>query len=130
MADPLVTRQFSYHTAKAFANSFLSESIYFYIGKPDPWQVVSDPADEVPDEPVDTHLNHISIWNGMAGAVRVVRIDVSGGAYRAGTTEWTTGTIYEKFVVNDCSYAWAAPALVQLDRIFISVRVRSSDSLW
>ena len=46
MAEPLTTKQFAYHSAKAFANSFSADSVYFYIGKPNSWD---DPL--VPDEP-------------------------------------------------------------------------------
>lgn len=85
----LVTKQFSYHAAKAFANSFLADSIYLYLGKPDPW------ADEnSADAPVDTHLDHVSIWNNMAGAVRVSRNSVAVGVDK---NVWATGTIYEKY---------------------------------
>ena len=85
----LVTKQFSYHAAKAFANSFLADSIYLYIGRPTAWTVPG-----TPEASEDKHTDHISIWNNMAGAVRVPRNSVALGIKRV---NWVSGTVYEKY---------------------------------
>jgi len=93
VADPLVTKQFSYHAAKAFANSFLADSVYFYAGKPDKWGE-TESVEHDPHAANDVHLNHISIWNAMAGAVRITRNDVAVGVHRF---DWEVDTIYDKY---------------------------------
>jgi hypothetical protein len=85
----LVTKQFSYHAAKSFANSFLADSIYLYIGRPTAWTVPG-----TPEASEDKHTDHISIWNNMAGAVRVPRNSVALGIKRV---NWGSGTVYEKY---------------------------------
>jgi hypothetical protein len=88
----LLTKQFSYHSAMAFANSFLADSIYLYIGRPTDWAVPG-----TPEASTDIHTDHISIWNNMAGASRVTRNSVAVGIKRV---NWASGIVYEKYKDN------------------------------
>lgn len=82
--------------ASAFANSFLNDSIYMYIGRSSQWD------DEVAATPAatDVHTDHIDIWNHMAGAVRISRNEVALGVK---THNWASGVVYEKYVDDSAS---------------------------
>ena len=60
-----------------------------YIGRPTAWTVPG-----TPEASEDKHTDHISIWNNMAGAVRVPRNNVALGIKRI---NWVSGTVYEKY---------------------------------
>lgn len=75
--------------AKSFANSFLTDSIYLYIGRPTAWTTPG-----TPDASEDKHTDHVSIWNNMAGATRISYGDVSLGIKKI---VWASGTVYEKY---------------------------------
>jgi hypothetical protein len=90
VASQLKTDQFSYHMASAFANSFLNDSIYMYIGRSSQW---TDEAAATPAA-TDVHTDHIDIWNHMAGAVRISRNEVALGIK---THIWASGVVYEKY---------------------------------
>lgn len=85
--------QNSVYNANTFAASFASDYIYLYVGKSSAW---SD--DNSPGTVTDTISNKNKIWDNMSGAVRVTRDQVALGIKR---TDWTSGTIYEKYSSSD-----------------------------
>jgi hypothetical protein len=74
------------YNASTFASSFATEAMYLYVGK-----VLSWDSDESPPAPEDTPAYHSSVWDKMAGAVRVTKNQVSLGITR---NDWNSGTKY------------------------------------
>lgn len=89
----LVSKHFGVFTANAFAKSFESDSIYFFIGKPKAW---ATPAS--PDTSSDTVNEAKTAWTNMAGAFRVTSDKVAQGIAR---NDWAVGTRYEKYNSNN-----------------------------
>lgn len=87
----LTGKKFSVYNAMTFAAVFGSsaENLYLYIGKPSPWN-----DDNSPPYPEDTDAYHNSIWNGMAGMVRINADEVALGITR---NDWTSGTVYSRY---------------------------------
>ena len=82
----LIGKKFSVYNASTFASSFATESMYLYVGK-----VLSWDSDASPPDPEDTPSYHSSVWNKMAGAVRVTKNQVALGITR---NDWNSGTEY------------------------------------
>ena len=91
----IVMKNFGLQAARAFANSFLNDSIYFYVGKPEEWD-----EEITPDTPTDTPAAQRAIWGGMAGMVRITSRDVSLGIRR---NDWGSGRTYEKYIDTSSS---------------------------
>lgn len=86
----LIGKKFSVFNANTFASSFVSDSIYLYLGKVLVW-----PDDEDnPPAPEDTPKYHNEIWDKMAGLVRVTKNQVSLGISRV---NWTSGSKYGQY---------------------------------
>tara|TARA_S200002703_G_scaffold152827_1_gene153697 strand:- start:58703 stop:60445 length:1743 start_codon:yes stop_codon:yes gene_type:complete len=87
----LIGKKLSTYNALTFASVFGSttENLYLYIGK-----VVSWDDDTSPPTPEDTDEYHNSIYNKMAGMVRINADDVSVGTVR---NDWTSNTVYSRY---------------------------------
>jgi hypothetical protein len=91
----LVSKKFGVFAANAFSKSFVSDSIYFFIGRPLAWN-----TPESPNTASDTTDEAKAAWNNMAGAFRVTSDEVAQGISRV---NWTSGTRYEQYVSNSAS---------------------------
>jgi len=87
----LLGKKLSVYNARAFASMFATdvESLYLYVGRTQPWD-----DDTSPPTPEDTPAYHNSIWDKMAGMIRVQPGHVSLGIKR---NDWTSGTVYERY---------------------------------
>ena len=87
----LIGKNHSTYNALTFAAVFGSETenLYLYVGK-----VVTWDDDNSPPTPEDTDGNHNSIWNNMAGMVKINANEVALGVVR---NDWTSNTAYSRF---------------------------------
>ena len=87
----LIGKKLSTYNALTFSAVFgnIGENLYLYVGKPLAWDDETSPA-----TPEDTPEYHNSIWNGMAGMVRVNSSDVSPAIKR---NNWTSNTVYSRY---------------------------------
>ena len=87
----LIGKTLSTYNALTFASVFGSktENLYLYVGK-----VVEWGDDNSPPTPEDTDGYNNSIWNNMAGMVRITSSEVSLGIVR---NDWASDTAYSRF---------------------------------
>lgn len=85
----LLGKNFRIYNANTFASSFARDSIYLYVGK-----IVSWADDTSPPAPEDTTQYYNSVYDKMAGMVRVNKNQVSLGIKR---NNWTSGTKYGRY---------------------------------
>ncbi len=87
----LIGKTLSTYNALTFASVFGSttENLYLYVGK-----VVEWGDDNSPPTPEDTDGYNNSIWNNMAGMVRIASSEVSLGIVR---NDWASDTAYSRF---------------------------------
>ncbi len=85
----LLGKKFSVYNANTFASSFARDSMYLYVG-----EVVAWSDDTSPPTPEDTTRYHNSVYDKMAGMVRVNKNQVSLGIKR---NDWSSGAKYGRY---------------------------------
>lgn len=90
----IITTDMRVKNADQFLDTVSNESVYFYVGKTQPWPS----SDTAVDTPVDTWHDQQTAWQRMFAMKKVAGSDVSHGCPRY---NWTSGNVYVAYDDQD-----------------------------
>lgn len=88
-----ITNACRVYNAEQFITRFVTDNIYFYIGKQLPWN-----NDSVPDDPADSSADLRAIWKDI---LALKKIDANSITHAIRRIDWVSGTVYQQYSDTD-----------------------------